>query len=107
MNAARFHNALRVLLSLDGYDLINAGVADENWGTSEASERDQMGAFLSDPAREALRMPDANFDRLVALLESRQPLAPAATNRPGDQAAIYAEETGIDYATALVHCNMD
>lgn len=30
-----------------------------------------------------------------------------ATNRPGDQAAIYAEETGWDYATALVHCNMD
>ncbi len=107
MTAAGFHNALRILLSLDGYDLINAGVADENWGTPEASERDQIAAFLSDPAREAIRMPDANFDRLVALLESHQPPAPAATSRPGDQAAIYAEETGVDYATALVHCNMD
>jgi hypothetical protein len=38
-----------------------------------------------------------------AVIESR----PVATNRPGDMAAIYAEETGIDYATALVHCNMD
>ncbi|RUV37443.1 hypothetical protein [Mesorhizobium sp. M7A.F.Ca.MR.148.00.0.0] len=75
MTAARFHNALRILLSLDGYDLINAGVADQNWGTAEASERDQMGAFLEDPAREALRMPDANFAQLSALLESRQPEA--------------------------------
>lgn len=30
-----------------------------------------------------------------------------ASNRPGDMAAIYAEETGVDYATALVACNMD
>lgn len=73
MNAARFHNALRILLSLDGYDLINAGVVGQNWGTPEASERDQMGAFLEDPAREALHMPDANFNRLFALVESRQP----------------------------------
>ena len=29
------------------------------------------------------------------------------TNRPGEMAAAYAEETGCDYATALVHCNMD
>lgn len=106
MTAAGFHNALRILLSLDGYDLINAGVVDENWGTPEASERDQMAAFLSDPVREALRMPATNQSRLFALIDSRQPPAPA-TNRPGDQAAIYAEETGIDYATALVHCNMD
>lgn len=107
MTAARLHNALRILLSLDGYDLINAGVADQNWGTPDASERDQMGAFLADPAREAIRMPDANFSRLLALLESRQPPAPAACNRPGDQAAVYADEMGVDYATALVHCNMD
>jgi len=29
------------------------------------------------------------------------------STRPGDEAAIYAEETGCDYATALVRCNMD
>ncbi len=73
MNAARYHNSLRILLSLDCSDLINGGVVDQNWGTAEASSRDQVGAFLSDPAREALRMPDANFDRLFALVESRQP----------------------------------
>lgn len=30
-----------------------------------------------------------------------------ATNRPGDEAAIYAVETGCDYSTALARCNMD
>jgi hypothetical protein len=87
MTAAWFHNALRIMLSLDGYDLINAGVADQNWGTPEATERDQIGAFLSDPAREALRMPDANFDKLIRLVDSRQPAAPRATNRPRHLAA--------------------
>jgi hypothetical protein len=78
MNAARLHNALRILLSLDCSDLINGGVVDQNWGTAEASARDQVAAFLSDPAREALRMPDANFDRLFALVESRQPESEAS-----------------------------
>lgn len=32
---------------------------------------------------------------------------PALTTMPGAQAAVYAEETGVDYATALVRCNMD
>ncbi len=30
-----------------------------------------------------------------------------ATDRPGDQAAIYAEENGVSYSEALVACNMD
>jgi hypothetical protein len=30
-----------------------------------------------------------------------------ATDRPGDQAAVMHEETGIDYETCLVMCNMD
>lgn len=72
MDSARFHNALRILLSLDGHDLIDAGVVDENWGTPEASERNQMDWFLSDPSREILRMPQANFERLFALIENRQ-----------------------------------
>ncbi len=73
MNAARYHNSLRILLSLDTSDLINGGVVDQNWGTAEASARDQVAAFIADPVREALRMPDANFDRLFSLVESRQP----------------------------------
>lgn len=32
---------------------------------------------------------------------------PRVVNRPGDMAAIYAEENGVDYASALVACNMD
>jgi hypothetical protein len=30
-----------------------------------------------------------------------------ATDRPSDQAAVMHEETGIDYGTCLVMCNMD
>lgn len=33
---------------------------------------------------------------------ARQPIS-----RPGEAAAVYAAETGVDYSTALVHCNMD
>lgn len=42
-----------------------------------------------------------------AIAKAEPSTTAAATNRPGDQAAIYAEETGIDYATALVRCNID
>lgn len=71
--ASRFHNALRILTSLDVADLRAAGVIDENWGTPGASDRPQLAAFVQDPIREVLRMPDDNFDRLFALIESRQP----------------------------------
>lgn len=73
MSAARFQNALRILWSIDVHELRDAGVIDENWGTPEASERNQIAAFLDNPDREILRMPDANFERLYALIESRQP----------------------------------
>lgn len=73
MVARRFHNALRILASMDPSALRAAGVIDENWGLPEASNRDQIAAFIDDPFHEALRMPDANFDRLFALIESRQP----------------------------------
>ena len=32
---------------------------------------------------------------------------PVQIARPGDYAAVYAEENGIDYSTALALCNMD
>lgn len=73
MDAARFHNALRVLLNLTPRQLAEAGVIDANWGSAEASDRAQVIAFMDNPFREAIRMPDANFDRLHALIESRQP----------------------------------
>lgn len=73
MDAREFHNAIRILINLGQYDLASAGVIDSNWGSAEASDRDQLDAFMDDPTREALRMPDANFERLFALIQSRQP----------------------------------
>ncbi|MER9217918.1 hypothetical protein NKI48_03135 [Mesorhizobium sp. M0644] len=73
MEQRRFHNALRILLNLNETRLRDAGVIDENWGAPEASDRDQVGSFMENPFREAIRMPDANFDRLCALIELRQP----------------------------------
>jgi hypothetical protein len=82
--AARFHNALLILHSIDAHNLKEAGICDENWGTPEASPRDQIGAFIIDPVMEALRMPDANFERLFAYIESRQPASrqPPASEPP-------------------------
>lgn len=77
MNAARFHNSLRIMLNLEAGDLMRAGIVDENWGTVQASDRDQVTAFVNSPFRESLRMPDATFERLFALLESRQKPADA------------------------------
>lgn len=73
MNAVRFHNALRIMKCLGIEDLSGAGIIDENWGTPGASNRDQIDAFFDDPYTEAIRMPDANFQKLFALIESRQP----------------------------------
>lgn len=72
MESARFHNALRSLRCIGENDLRKFGVIDENWGTPEASDRDQLGDFFRDPYAEAIRMPDANYERLFALIESRQ-----------------------------------
>lgn len=73
MDARRFHNALRIMLNLEAGDLMRAGVVDENWGTVQASDRDQVTAFVNSPFRESLRMPDATFERLWALIEEHQP----------------------------------
>ena len=70
---SQFHNALRILLNLDSIELREGGVTDENWGTPAASHRNQVLDFSRDPIREALRMPDANFERLYALIQSQQP----------------------------------
>ncbi|MCO5144567.1 MAG: hypothetical protein M9895_00160 [Aquamicrobium sp.] len=73
MNARQFHNALRIMRNVGENNLRQFGIIDENWGEPEASNRDQLGDFFRDPYTEAIRMPDANFDRLFALIESRQP----------------------------------
>lgn len=72
MESARFHNALRSLRCIGENDLREFSVIDENWGTPEASDRDQLGDFFRDPYAEAIRMPDANYERLFVLIDSRQ-----------------------------------
>lgn len=80
MDARTFHNALRIMRNIGETRLREFGVIDENWGEPEASNRDQLGDFFRDPYAEAIRMPDANFDRLFALIESRQPMKHSAIN---------------------------
>lgn len=41
----------------------------------------------------------------LAQISGKEP--PASPARPGEQAAVYAAETGVDYSTALSRCNMD
>jgi hypothetical protein len=52
-----------------------------------------------------LALPEDQRRSLASALERSAP-APVPT-RPGDAAAIMHEETGIDYSTCLVMCNMD
>jgi hypothetical protein len=60
-------------------------------------------------AAHALAMGD--LPEIIGMVElfygGRAPQPAPATNRPGDQAAVYAEETGVSYSEALVACNMD
>lgn len=39
--------------------------------------------------------------------QQEEPAKPASIRRPGDHAAVYAEQTGCSYAEALIACNMD
>lgn len=49
----------------------------------------------------------ADAEILLALCNGYQPPVPYTPLRPGDMAAIYAEENGVSYEQALVACNMD
>ncbi len=57
--------------------------------------------------RIAAQLTDAQLRRLGELVNSGVADEIRATNRPGDHAAIVAEETGMSYGDALVFCNMD
>ncbi|PPQ35574.1 hypothetical protein SAMN06265338_12623 [Rhodoblastus acidophilus] len=92
--------------------------ARQNEIARQISEVEQFGDDLSsallkancrsDEVQAALAPLEQLKDNLRNLRLDDNVVAPAvASNRPGDMAAIYAEETGVDYATALVHCNMD
>lgn len=67
----------------------------------ESRDIDALKAFKINPISSSPKALDRYRNLAVAAIEA-QPLT-----RPGDAAAIYAEETGVDYSTALVHCNMD
>lgn len=58
--------------------------------------------------RRLKRRPPQEFDvSALPLFGDQRHQMELFDSRPGAMAAAYAEETGLDYATALVHCNMD
>lgn len=65
-DASRFHNALRTLWNLDRDVLVAAGVLD-------ADDDGGWKAFRDYPHNQAIRLNDERFERLWALVESRQP----------------------------------
>lgn len=67
----------------------------------DARDVKALKAFKINPISSSPKALDRYRNLAVAAIEAK-PLT-----RPGDAAAIYAEETGVDYSTALVHCNMD
>jgi hypothetical protein len=73
---------------------------DEREG--EPTFHDAYFVDVSDPHNPVVHTESGTFRLTITRIEP----APA-TNRPGDMAAAFAEETGIDYARALVMCNMD
>lgn len=66
MDASRFHNALRIMMNLDRHHLVEAGVI-------AATDEGAWKAFRDYPHEASLHLRDENFDRLFALIESRQP----------------------------------
>lgn len=64
--AARFQNALRIMLNLDRHVLVDAGVID-------ADNEARWTKFRDDPFAAAMRLDEPRFERLCALVESRQP----------------------------------
>lgn len=62
-----------------------------------------LRAFPINPISSSPKALDRYRNLAVKALEARR----MQSTRPGDQAAIYAEEAGISYGAALVACNMD
>jgi hypothetical protein len=88
--------------------LIDRQIEAIDWSAEDLAERDSdyheaYFVDVSDPHNPIIHTDSGSFQLTITKVEP----ARAASNRPGDQAAIYAEETGVDYATALVICNMD
>jgi hypothetical protein len=63
-----FHNNCRILFNLDLADFINFGVIENN-NVGHSVWLD----FSADPLKAMLKMGDARYDALWALIQSRQP----------------------------------
>jgi hypothetical protein len=84
-------------------------VAARDYYYSAAKTLEAHGIFsrdLDDLVRGAERACRLALMDLTSAVNSLPP-APAATSRPGDAAAVMHDETGIDYSTCLVVCNID
>jgi len=67
MTFAEFHNALRVLTSIDKHELVEAGVID----SSETGHSEWI-AFRDDPFRWFIRADDDGAAKLWTIIERRQ-----------------------------------
>lgn len=60
MELREFHNALRILLNIEPYEIVEAGIDAKHWP-----------AFSADPHRFFIRCDDETADRLWAIVERR------------------------------------
>ncbi|HQS14975.1 hypothetical protein [Reyranella sp.] len=65
MTFAEFHNALRILTSIDRHELEAAGVI-------KAGDHNAWGTFTRDPFRWFIRADDASAAKLWGIIERRQ-----------------------------------
>lgn len=65
MTFAEFHNALRILMSIDRHELEAAGVI-------KARDHNAWGEFRRDPFRWFIRADDADAPKIWAIIERRQ-----------------------------------
>jgi hypothetical protein len=79
MLLAEFHNALRILGSLDGFDLAEAGV--------EFADQSAMDAFHRDPFRWLMTAEDADMQRVWGLVAARLPADVLPTPEHAEKAA--------------------
>lgn len=66
MTLAEFHNALRILTSIDRYELVAFKVIDPDDGAA-------WQAFRTDPFRWFIRADDERAERLWRIIQARQP----------------------------------
>lgn len=77
-------------------------------GTRVVDRDGFIGTIMSVTENRGSRWYDVRFERGEAVrYDSDLTVVAYPPSRPGDEAAVYAEETGCDYSEALVRCNMD